>query len=82
MFICSHSGLVDWPVGRFLTNIEDHDGTVVATGCDQSWARWVEVDAHHTRLSGENVLRPGGVTSIALYFNDGAGSDSSSDKVH
>ena len=58
MLICSHSGLVDWPVGRFLTNIEDHDGTVVATGSDKSWAGRMEVDAHDTRLGREGVLGP------------------------
>ena len=61
MLVGSDSGLVDGPVGRLLANIEDHDGTVVTTGGDQSGAGRVEVNAHDTRVGGEGVLGPGGV---------------------
>ena len=61
MLVSSDSGLVDRPVGRFLTDVKDHDGTIVATGGDESGAGRVEVDAHDTGVGGEGVLGPGGV---------------------
>jgi len=57
----AHSRLVDWLVHRLVTDIEDHNSSVVATGSDQSWASWMEINAHHARLSGESVLWPGWV---------------------
>lgn len=57
----SNRGLVDWLVVALEPDVEDHDGTVVATGRDECWARGVEVKAHNTRLGGEGVLGPCGV---------------------
>lgn len=43
-----HCRLVDRSIGRFLADIEDHDGTIIASSSDQSRARRMEVNAHHT----------------------------------
>ena len=44
-----------------MTDIKDHDGTIVATGSNESGASGMEVDGHDTGVSGERVLGPGGV---------------------
>ena len=61
MLVSSNSRLIDRSVGGLLADIEDHDGTIVATGSDESWAGRVEVDGHDARVSGEGVLGPGRV---------------------
>lgn len=61
MLVCPHIRLVDGFVGALLPDIKDHDTTVVATGGDQGWALGVEVDAHHSGFSGEQVFGPGWV---------------------
>ena len=61
MLVSSNSRLIDRSVGGLLADIEDHDGTIVATGSNESWAGRVEVDRHDARVSGEGVLGPGRV---------------------
>jgi len=61
MFVGPDGGLVDWPVCGFLADIEDHDGTIVATSSDKSGASGVEINAHDTGVCRERVLGPCGV---------------------
>ena len=61
MLVGPYGRVIDGLVSGLLTDVEDHDSSIVATSCDQSGAGRVEVNAHHTRLSGEDVLRPGWV---------------------
>jgi hypothetical protein len=42
-----------------VSNIEHHDRSVVASSSDESRLVGVEVDGHHSTLSGELILRPG-----------------------
>jgi len=41
-----------------VADIEDHDGTVVASSGDERWFVGVEVNAHDTGLGRELVLWP------------------------
>ena len=61
MLVCPHIRLVDGFVGALLPDIKDHDTTIVATSGDQGWALGVEVDAHYSRFSAEQVFGPGWV---------------------
>lgn len=58
MFGGSYSGLVNGLV-ILVTDIKDHNGTIVTTSGDKSSSVRVEINAHDTRLSGELVFRPG-----------------------
>jgi len=61
MLVSSDSGLVDWLVVRFQTDVKHHDSTVVTADSDQCRCSGVEIDAHHTGLGSEGVFGPSGV---------------------
>ena len=61
MFVSPHIRLIDGFVGALLSDIKDHDTSVVAASCDKGRALGVEVNAHHSRFSAEQVLGPGRV---------------------
>jgi len=56
MFVGSHSGLIDWLVSLLVTDIENHDCSIIASSGNQGWLVWMEVNAHDSSLGGETVL--------------------------
>lgn len=58
MFASTHSRLVNGLVLGPVTDIEDHDGTVVATGGNKCGTSGMEINAHDSTFGGERKLGP------------------------
>jgi len=61
MFRRSHSRLINRLVVRLESNVKHHDCAVVASDGYQGRRIGVEVNAHHSRLCSERILRPSGI---------------------
>ncbi len=57
----SHCGLIDGLIIALDSDIIDHDGTIVATDCEEGGELGMEIKAHDSRLSCELELRVSGV---------------------
>lgn len=59
MLGCTDGRLVNRLIIGFEADIEHHYSAVIATHSNQGGCVRVEVNAHHTCISGKAVLRPG-----------------------
>lgn len=59
MFVCPDSGLEGRFVISFVSDIKDHDCTIVAAHSKQGRILRMEIKAHNTRFSCKLVLWPG-----------------------